>query len=146
MKLSLYLHSYITDVLLTYGTLDETINKILDAADEGYFEIENKPSCENRDGANRYNVTVKNDTYLSMLKIYGVKSKAISLRRLVYWFVENEIYNEVGWEPINDYTNRDNAKWNKQLDKVLNELDKLIVLDNDGTISHAYDLIYNCRR
>ena len=146
MRLSVYLHSYITDVLLTFGTLDEVIDKMLQAADDGEFEIENKPACEPRDGANRYNVNVKNDTYIAMLKVYGVKSKTISLRRLIYWFVENEIYNEIGWEPINDYTDRDSAKWNKQLDKVLNELDKLRVLDDDGTISHAYDLIYNCRR
>lgn len=149
MKLSIYLHSDIVDVLKTYGKLDDVVNSMLDAADEGEFEIENKPACRPRDGAGRYDVNVTNATYLSLLNTYGVKSKAISLRRLIYWFVENEIFNEIGWETVNDFVDRDSLKWNKQIDKVLNELERLKTMcnySNSDIISHAEDLISNCRR
>lgn len=149
MKLSIYLHSDIVDVLKTYGKLDDVVNSMLDAADEGEFEIENKPSCRPRDGAGRYDINVTNATYLSLLNTYGVKSKAISLRRLIYWFVENEIFNEIGWDTVNDYVDRDTLKWNKQIDRVLNELERLKTMcnySNSDVISHAEDLISNCRR
>lgn len=149
MKLSIYLHSDIVDVLKTYGKLDDVVNSMLDAADEGEFEIENKPECRPREGAGRYDVNVTNATYLSLLNTYGVKSKAISLRRLIYWFVENEIFNEIGWETVNDFVDRDTLKWNKQIDKVLNELERLKTMcnySNSDVISHAEDLISNCRR
>ena len=97
MKLSQYLHNDIVDVLKTFGDLNDVVNKILDAADEGYIEVEDKPPCRDRDGCDRYNIDIHNENYLELLRIHGVKSKQISLRRLLYWFVENEIYEELGW-------------------------------------------------
>ena len=89
MILSVYLHKDRADVLRTFGSLDEVVDRILSACDEGEFDIENKPECEPREGASRYNIKITNESYIDMLKNFGVKCKRISLRRLLYWFVDN---------------------------------------------------------
>ena len=149
MKQSVYLHDYVTDVLLTFGDLNEVINKILDASDEGHFDVTDKPECESRETAKRYNVQIQNQTYISMLKSLGERNKSISLRRLLYWFVDNEIYNDLGWEPIRDYVDKEKMQFNKQLDVTLSALDKLWFIcknDDEGIITHAKDLIMTLRR
>lgn len=131
MKLSIYLHKDRVEILRTYGNLSDVVNKILDASDEGYFDVENKPECEPREGASRYDIEVTNENYLAMLKVYGIKSKTISLRRLIYWFVDNEIYSDIGWECVNDYVDEKSTKINNCLMKINSLLDKLSLLVND---------------
>ena len=142
MILSQYLHSDIVNVLLTFGDLDDVVNRILDASDEGYFDIANKPQCRNREGCSRYDIRITNENYLRMLKTMGVKNKSISLRRLIYWFVDNEVYNEIGWEPVRDYLDKNDKRINKVIDEILQKIDKLEVLTG-----HTYDdlkEIINC--
>ena len=125
MVLSQYFHDYIVETLEMYGELSDVINKILDASDEGHFDIIDKPACESREGCNRYNIRIRNENYLTLLKRRGVKSKSISLRRLVYWFVDNEMYEQLGWQPIKDYISKDDQKINKTIDDILGKLNKL---------------------
>lgn len=130
MKLSIQLHPYIVDTLKMYGELDDVVNKILDASEEGHFDVSGKPDCEDRQGCSRYEVRIRNETYLSMLKVHGVRSKNISLRRLIYWFVDNEMYDQLEWEPVREYVNRNDAKINKVIDRLLCDLNKLEYLTN----------------
>lgn len=147
MILSVYLHRDRVDILKMFGNLSDVINKILDASDEGHFDIGDKPEAPSREGAGRYNINVTNENYIQMLNMFGIKNKKISLRKLIYWFVDNEIYVDLDWEQINDYIDDKDLKCNKQVDKILNELDKLsFIVKNDGVISHAKDLIETLRR
>ena len=147
MVLSIYLHKDRVDILKTFGDLNNVINRILDACDEGYIELENKPECEPRDGASRYNVIITNENYIELLGFYGVKNKNISLRRLIYWFVDNEMYNELDWEPINDYIDSDTVKINKLVQNTISNIDKLkLYVKDDGTLTHAKDLILTYKR
>jgi hypothetical protein len=148
MILSVYLHRDRVDVLKMFGDLNDVINRILDESDEGHFDIMNKPIPPSREGAARYNVVINNENYLHMLKMFGIKSKQISLRRLVYWFVDNEIYDTLDWTPVSDFVNYDNVKINKQIDEVINKIDKLsfFVTDDEGKLTHAKDLIEMFRR
>ena len=147
MILSLYLHNDVTDVLKMYGNLNDVINKILDESSAGSFDVQNKPPCRNRDGASRYNVDVKNEDYLSMLESFGIKSKQISLRRLIYWFVENEIYYDLGWEPVRDYIDKNDECINRYVVRIKNEMQKLrlymfkIGSNKMDILTHAEDLI-----
>ena len=153
MKISIYLHSYITDVIKTFGTIEEVVNRILDVADEGLIEIEDRPACEPREGASRYDVEVTSENYLQLLQVYGIKSKRISLRRLLYWFVENEVYNDLGWEPVNDYIDKVDATINKKIDKIVSDIDNLIMFmchsakfTNTSILEEARENIKECRR
>lgn len=132
MKLSIYLHKDRVDILRTFGdNLSDVINKILDESDNGAFDIEDKPECESRAGACRYDIRITNENYVNMLKSFGVKSKRISLRRLVYWFVDNEIYNDIGWEATNTYLDTDSIRFNKKLDNIISDLTSLSITSTD---------------
>lgn len=153
MKISLYLHRDRADVLSTFGNLSDVINRILDAADEGLIDIEDRPACEPRDGAARFDVEITNDNYLQLLQAYGIKSKRISLRRIVYWFVDNEVYNDLGWEPTNDYVDSFNKRLNKLVNNVISELMKLKIfcsgnymVDNLENVYEIEKLLEDCKR
>ena len=147
MKISVYLHKYIVDVLKTFGKLSDVINRILEEGDEGKFDICNKPPCEPREGASRYDVDITNEAYLSMFKMYGAKSKSISIRRLLYWFVDYEVYVDLGWEQVNEYIDENQARVNKIIDNIINDLNRLeMYLKNEGNITHAKDLLLELKR
>ena len=147
MILSQYLHDDIVDVLLTFGNLNDVVNKILDEVDEGNIELENKPECRLRGDAKRYNIEIYNESYIQALLVHGVRSKTISLRRLIYWFVENEIYVDLGWEPVREYVDREKEKINKCVNEIVNAMDKLLFYCSNKTdvISHAKDLILSIK-
>jgi hypothetical protein len=63
-----------------------------------------KPSAPEKKGGRYHQINIREPDYISLLETYGVKSSRISLRRLLYWFVENEIYDELGWEPVEEFT------------------------------------------
>lgn len=125
MILSIYLHKEIANTLKTFGDLNEVINNILEAGAEGNFDITNKPNCLSREGARRYEVNIIEPEYLALLELYPINSSKISLRRLLYWFVENEIYNELNWKPINNYIDETKTKINKIINNINTDLNKL---------------------
>ena len=103
MIISIYLHKEIANTLKTFGDLEKVVNEILFAGAEGAYDITNKPNCVSREGARRYEINITEPEYLELLKTYPINSSRISLRRLLYWFVENEIYNDLNWTPTNNY-------------------------------------------
>lgn len=136
MKLSVYLHQYIVDTLRMYGRLDDVVNTILDEADNGMFDVIDKPNCESRDGASRYMINVTNENYLALMESHPPNSSKISLRRLIYWFVNNEIYNECGWSTDNVFKRAENNKVYKKIMELKDSANKLAPI-----VSENYDAI-----
>ena len=143
--LSVYLHEYVVNTLKMYGELDDVVNNVLDESDAGNFDITDKPECQSRDGAGRYNITITNENYIKLLTAYGVKNKRISLRRLLYWFVDNEIYCDLGWECIRDYDYNTKKRINKLITNVICDISKLEILTNKS-LSHIKDEILTYQR
>ena len=127
MTFSVYLHRPIADVLKCYGDLDSVTNRILALGDEGVIEIMDKPAIPPREGAIRFNINVTNESYLSLLNSFAPNSSHISLRRLLYWFVENEMYNELGWKVVNPYKDAKREAWLKKICKIKSDLSKLVL-------------------
>lgn len=125
MKFSIYLHKPIADILTCYGDLSDVVNKILSLVDEDIISIFNKPAAPDRQGAGRYEVDVTNESYLEIIKSYPVNSSQISLRRLLYWFVENEIYYEVGWKPVRMYVNKDKERELKRIQAAYDNVERV---------------------
>lgn len=123
MKIAVYLHEEIAATLLCFGNLSDVINKILDNE-----SVLDKPSCLPREGASKYTVDVTNEEYLSLLARYPATSPRISLRRLLYWWVDNEIYTEWGWKP-NKYLTKYQQKYNEILSNVIDNLNMAKALD-----------------
>lgn len=144
MKLSVYLHDEIRAVLCCYGTLDEVVNRVLDAGSAGEFDLMNKPQIPTRDGAGRYDVDVTNEEYLELLRLHPHNSTKVSLRRLLYWFVENEMYEMLGWEPVKNYVDRNDVKAARIIKRLRQDFEKLLlVIDNRNyeNVETAYQII-----
>lgn len=129
MKFSIYLSHDVINVLQCYGKLDDVVNKVLQSCEEGLFDIMDKPKPPPKQGGRQVVINVIEPNYLELVRMYGPKSSRISLRRLLYWFVENEIYVELGWEEVEQYKNSTTEKAISMLSNIkleLYTLEKLI--------------------
>lgn len=109
MVIRVYLDKTIVDVLRCYGDLNKVVNQILTFGAEGKFEVMDKPTAPPRQNGKYYDIDVWEPEYLDMYDIYGSKSSRISLRRLLYWFVQNEMYDVLNMEVEKNYTS-DNSQ------------------------------------
>lgn len=139
MMMSVYLHQYVADILRCFGDLDTAINKVLQACVENNIELTDKPQCPERTGSVRYDVDIVNDEYLALSALYPATSPKISLRRLLYWFVDNEMYTELDWTATNAYQDTVREKIGKKVNKVYADLNSLcrILTDDECLIVKA---------
>lgn len=110
MIVNVYLERRVRDVLKCYGNLNDVTNNILQLGAEGIINVMDKPTAPPKKDGQQYAIDVTEENYIGLMAIYGPKSSRISLRRLLYWFVDNEIYNEIGWEGVESYTDSDTDK------------------------------------
>ncbi len=143
MNVSIYLHKPIVETLLCYGSLEDVTNKILDACESGEIDIMDKPKVPPREGAGRYDVNIHSDFYIELLSTFSPTSPRISLRRLLYWFVENEVYDTLGWEPTYEYFNSEKTRILKKIDEVEGTLIKLKRSLNDDELTWANIVLRN---
>lgn len=94
----LYLAKDIADIFDAYGGVEVCVNRILDEASQGKFDLMNKPAITHKDQCRRYTIAIRNQDYIDLRQIYPANSAKISLRRLCEWYVSNEMYIE--WEPV----------------------------------------------
>ena len=139
MEFSVYLHKPIAEVLMCYGDLSEVVNKILEASEQGLFDVVDLPRCPARDGASRYTVNITNEYYLNLLETFPINSPRISIRRILYWFVEQEIYDELGWEVTKEYHNKEKEKLLKKLSNIISTFDKLYLSFNTEEKDFIYE-------
>ena len=128
MKMSIYLHSYVANALKMFGELDDVVNRILQAGADNKIEILNKPRCANRDGASRYDINITQEDYLQLLEVYSPNSSTISIRRLLYWFVDNEMYEVLDWNLTNAYVDKKQERARNYLQSIDGYLKKLTLL------------------
>lgn len=122
-KVNVYLHDVVYNTLTLFGDIDNVVNRILDAFSEGKIDITNKPQCPEKRNGSQYCITINNQDYINLLNTIG-RSNTISLRRLLYWFVDQEIYNELGWEVINNVKDKQQLK-TKVIKYINNSIDSL---------------------
>ena len=125
MIFSIYLHKHIAEPLMCFGDLSDVVNRILETSEQGIFDVIDMPKCESRDGATRYNINVTNETYLTLVASFPPNSPRLSLRRLLYWFVEQEMYDVLEWEAVNEYVSKDKEKILKKIGGIESDLVKL---------------------
>lgn len=114
MKQTVYLSYPVIDVLKCLGpSLDDVVNQILAYGEQGLFDIENKPPVGEKSDGKRCTINITNQHYIDMVATLGEKNNNISLRRLLHWFVEEEIYEECGWE-VTSNTDTDDVKERKK--------------------------------
>ena len=132
---SIYLHRPIAETLSCFGNLSDVINRILQEGARGKFDIMDKPPAPDRQGASRYDVDITEPTYLDLVSMYTPFSTHISIRRLIYWFVENEIYNELDWHQVKGYVSKRTTVLTNKINKAYDELQRAISYSDNSSIT-----------
>ena len=122
MTINIHLHKEIADTLRCFGDLSTVVNKILQAGALGVIDIMDKDACPDKEGCEHCRIEVTEPNYLELYKMYGPKNRRISLRRLLYWFVENEIYEELGWHTVAEIVDKRAILFEKKLNIAVTEL------------------------
>ena len=116
MLISVYLEPYVVDIIRCYGEPSDVINRMLDGAFSGDYDVFDKPSAGPRtQEAYRIEVDVTNENYIELMNSFPVNSPRTSLRRFVHWFIDNEMPEQLGWEVCNEYLSKEKNRVRKLL-------------------------------
>ena len=143
MLVSIYLHKPIAETLKCFGDLSDVVNKIYDAAGEGIIDVMDKPKVPPRDGASRYDVDITSEYYMELLTAFPANSSRISVRRLLYWFVENEIYELLNLVPLHEYISIDKERILKKISGMHSLYNKMYMLLSTEERELAYPIKNN---
>lgn len=105
MKINILLHQNYYDYLTMFGSLDDVTDIILARLGENAYGL--PKLIQTGDKCTHYVVNVTNEEYLDMVRIRGAKSSYCSLRRILYYAVDNNILEET--VPILSKTVTDNS-------------------------------------
>ena len=122
-KYSLYLHEEIIETLKCFGELNEVINRLFeDTINNGMLYESTFENAPPREGARRIDAWIKTDIVSQLSRV--------RVRTAIYWFVENEVYSELGWKMKNGYGLDRKLRIEKQFNRAIAELTKLNRMTN----------------
>ena len=85
-------------ILEQYGDIDTVVNKILDLAEQELVPLfDLPPSSSNEIKVRKISVHIYNKWYINVI-LAGKFN--ISLRRMIQYFVDNELFNEFNWQIV----------------------------------------------
>ena len=99
MTYKVYLHDEIISTLSIFGDLSAVTERIILETLDNDIDIERLPKAGDRTGAIRKNIEIIHSGILEYLEsiTYNNHAPKSPIRNLLYWFVNEEIYNEWGW-------------------------------------------------
>lgn len=102
MEYNIYIHRYVRDILSQFGDINTVVNHIVDEGMRGKFNIYALDKAPPRTTGDmcQYTITILNKEYNELVQTHGNRSSTVSLRRIIYHFVDNELYEELGWKTI----------------------------------------------
>lgn len=121
----------VIDYLHCFGKINEVVNKWLDQAFVENIDICNKPAVKASLPTHRVRITITNDEYIELVKVYGgFNHPSISLKRMLYWLMYDEVLEQYGWKQLTKREKNENtlAAINK-IFKDLGNLQKVVPID-----------------
>ncbi len=141
MQYSIYLHKEVHDYLTYYGDLSTVIERLIEASWSGQIpaitDLATTYIAPSRDGATRYNIVIHNQEYELLKQRYS--HRYTTLRPLVYWAVENEIPQSLGWT-----VQPDNTTAKKRLDTLHDQVDRcssFLLVDEIQQLNNVIDKV-----
>lgn len=138
MNVRIYLHDSVADMLKMFGSLDDLVNDLLQRAMAGAFDIETLPVSPKGGEVHRYDINVTNEEFLALREARGATSKSLSIRRLLYWFVDNEMWEQFEMSPCRDLAPRQECKY---ISRAVRICDELVRLQKDAPANHRAKIL-----
>ena len=108
----IYLHEEIINTLSVFGDLSAVTERIILQALDNDIDIERLPKAGDRTGAIRKSIDIIHSGILDYLEsiYYTNHTPKSPIRNLLYWFVNEEIYNEWSWTAEKDFVEKDKSR------------------------------------
>ena len=121
------------NILTVFGSIEDVIYKALELCENGEIDLENLPQTANfaNTETKTIPVIITNSYYENLRNIYGATSPKVSLRKLLCYIVENEIYFDYHWEVVQVYDKETRNKINSYKYDITNKATKLVKLLKD---------------
>lgn len=111
MVVNISLDDFTVAIMEHYGSISQVTDRILKLGANGSIPLIDLPSVEiPKSSCKQYKINIVDENYLSLCETYGIKSTRISLRRIIYWFIENEQYELFEWKPETNRVSPDNQR------------------------------------
>lgn len=138
---TVYLDQESINLLEMYGDISHVTDMVLEYMFEQGLTPSQLPSVVIRNNCKRVNIQVTNEDYIALTQLYPAKSSAISLRRVLNWFITNEIYSEWPITPTNTINNKKQDKFKSKLLTIKTKLINLNKLLNSENLTNAIEFI-----
>lgn len=102
MTVTATLYRDTVDYLEQIGSIQQCLDVLLKAADDGIIDLVDKPPVVRHGAMRKYHLIVENETYEQLLIEHGTKSSIVSVSRLLTWAVDNEVFTTLPETYFND--------------------------------------------
>jgi len=100
-------------------------NELVNAGMAGAFDFGELPSCPKNGEVSRYDINITNEEFIELRTVCGAKSKKLSLRRVLYWFVDTEAWETLNLEAKSKLIQEKTIKYISRASNIAEELVKL---------------------
>lgn len=97
MRVSVRVHDEYYKYMTQFGQFAETIDRLLTEINSRQIDFEQFDKVPPVNGTRNIMVEINNSFYIALVEQYGVHNYKISIRRMIYWFVDYDMGNEWGW-------------------------------------------------
>ena len=102
MKIHVTIPQSTYDTLIRFGNINEVVNKVCDLIIADKVPYIDLPALQSRKGHKQFDVYLQNEAFIELYETMQVASKPIRLRRVLQYFVDNEMYVDFEWPIVNE--------------------------------------------
>lgn len=123
------------NILSMFGTMDEVTAKALELCENGEILLETLPPVYADETSKTFQVVINNNYYENLREIYGPTSPKVSIRKLLCYIVENEVYTDYKWPVVRLYDEQTLKKIKAYKLDTIGKTAKIIPLIKDKDIA-----------
>lgn len=97
MKIKLVVPNDTYSILCQLGPVDEVVNKIAKLVGMEEIPYDDLPLVGGRNGQKQFFVDITDEDFLALYELQVLVHRPIRMRRVVQYFVDNELYNDPIW-------------------------------------------------
>lgn len=145
IKVNIAIDNSYYNILRLFGTMDEVVDKALKLVEQGEIDFERCPQIPTTKNCRHIVVAISNPYYEELRALHGATSSKISINRLLYYIVDNELYYTYGWErnfELSKDQKRQVESWKCDIMYRISKLSRLLVShEQQVSLQKAFDII-----
>ena len=143
MKYNLNISKDYYDILVRFGDINDVVDKVLKIAERGEIDIDSLPAAYIRGDKKHVVVNIDSEWYEHMQALYGTTSPRISISRLLYYFIDNELYLDYNWQIVQNCDKRTSERLLNMRDDINKCITRLKTIVNS---KQDYDKLEQIRK